>query len=276
MHLDTAEHLDTGSHLTMREPILRVVSLGVRFGGLQAVNSLSFDLARGEILGLIGPNGAGKTTCFNAISGVVRPTAGELFYRGERCTGARPFEMAQRGLVRTFQITSLFGALTARENIVSGRHLKRVGNVVGTLFQTRAYRRSQEELVTKADMLLDFVGLRTVASRRAELLSFGEQRRLEIAIAIATEPATLLLDEPAAGLNHSEANDLMRLIRAIRGRGATILLIEHNMRFMMELSERIVVMNFGEKLAEGAPADIAANARVREIYLGRGRSRAAR
>jgi branched-chain amino acid transport system ATP-binding protein len=276
MHLDTAEHLDTESNPAMREPILRVASLGVRFGGLQAVNSLSFDLAQGEILGLIGPNGAGKTTCFNAISGVVRPTAGELFYRGQRCTGARPFEMAQRGLVRTFQITSLFGALTARENIVSGRHLKRVGNVVGTLFQTRGYRRTQEELVTKADMLLDFVGLRTVASRRAELLSFGEQRRLEIAIAIATEPATLLLDEPAAGLNHSEANDLMRLIRAIRERGATILLIEHNMRFMMELSERIVVMNFGEKLAEGAPADIAANARVREIYLGRGRSRAAR
>jgi branched-chain amino acid transport system ATP-binding protein len=276
MHPETTEHPDTESNPAMREPILRVVSLGVRFGGLQAVNSLSFDLAQGEILGLIGPNGAGKTTCFNAISGVVRPTAGELFYRGERCTGARPFEMAQRGVVRTFQITSLFGALTARENIVSGRHLKRAGNVVGTLFQTRAYRRSQEELVTQADMLLDFVGLRKVASRRAELLSFGEQRRLEIAIAIATEPTTLLLDEPAAGLNHSEANDLMRLIRAIRERGATILLIEHNMRFMMELSERIVVMNFGEKLAEGAPADIAANARVREIYLGRGRSRAAR
>lgn len=276
MHPQTTEHPDAESNPATREPILRVVSLGIRFGGLQAVNNLSFDLAQGEILGLIGPNGAGKTTCFNAISGVVRPTAGELFYRGERCTGARPFEMAQRGVVRTFQITSLFGALTARENIVSGRHLKRAGNVVGTLFQTRAYRRSQEELVTQADMLLDFVGLRTVASRRAELLSFGEQRRLEIAIAIATEPTTLLLDEPAAGLNHSEANDLMRLIRAIRERGATILLIEHNMRFMMELSERIVVMNFGEKLAEGAPADIAANARVREIYLGRGRSRAAR
>ena len=276
MHPQTTEHPDAELNPATREPILRVVSLGIRFGGLQAVNNLSFDLAQGEILGLIGPNGAGKTTCFNAISGVVRPTAGELFYRGERCTGARPFEMAQRGVVRTFQITSLFGALTARENIVSGRHLKRAGNVVGTLFQTRAYRRSQEELVTQADMLLDFVGLRTVASRRAELLSFGEQRRLEIAIAIATEPTTLLLDEPAAGLNHSEANDLMRLIRAIRERGATILLIEHNMRFMMELSERIVVMNFGEKLAEGAPADIAANARVREIYLGRGRSRAAR
>lgn len=259
-----------------KEAVLKVAALGVRFGGLQAVNDLSFELLHGEILGLIGPNGAGKTTCFNAISGALRPTSGELHFLGMRCTGARPFEMARRGLVRTFQLTSLFDALSARDNIVAASHLRREGSVLGTLLQTRKHRRAHRELVDRASDTLDFVGLRTAADLPASGLSFGEQRRLEIAIALAAQPSVLLLDEPAAGMNQAEANELMRLVRAIRDRGTTILLIEHNMRFMMELSERIVVMNFGEKLTEGTPAEIAADARVREVYLGKGRSYARR
>lgn len=256
--------------------ILAVQSLGVRFGGLAAVKDLSFDLREREILGLIGPNGAGKTTCFNALSGVIRPTSGTVRYRGENCAGARSFEMAKRGLVRTFQLTSLFNNLTAEENVIAGGHLRAQGSLLGALFQTPAYRRAQVEARQRANDVLRFVGLESVARKDARALSFGQQRRLEIGIALAAEPSTLLLDEPAAGMNQCEAKELMDLVLLIRSAGTAVLLIEHNMRFVMELSERIVVMNFGEKLKEGTPKEIAEDAQVREVYLGRGRVNAGR
>lgn len=259
-----------------RGTILAVQSLGVRFGGLAAVKDLSFDLKEREILGLIGPNGAGKTTCFNALSGIIRPTSGVIHYRGEPCTGARPYEMAKRGLVRTFQLTNLFHGLTAEENIMAGGHLHAKGSLFGALFQTPTYRRTQAEARQRANAVLRLVGLESVARKEARALSFGQQRRLEIGIALAAEPTTLLLDEPAAGMNQGEAKELMGLVLQIRAAGTSVLLIEHNMRFVMELSERIVVMNFGEKLKEGAPQEIADDAQVREVYLGRGRVNAAR
>lgn len=252
-----------------RSAILIVKNLAVHFGGLRAIQDLSFDVAEGEIFGLIGPNGAGKTTCFNAISGVVPPSAGDLIYNGEHVTGFRPYDVAKRGLIRTFQLTSLFAQLTVQQNVVVGSHLKRRGGIIGAIGQSKGYRLEEEAINTRAEEILGFVGLGHVVNERASQLGFGDQRRLEIAIALAAGPMTLLLDEPAAGMSPVEALDFMRLIRAIRDRGITILLIEHNMRVVMGLCDRVLVLHYGAKVVEGSPEEVAASSEVREVYLGR-------
>jgi len=249
--------------------ILEVSDLQLAFGGVRAVDGLGFAVGESEIVSVIGPNGAGKTSAFNCVSGFYKPTGGTVRLAGEQVTGLRPSAIAARGLARTFQNLRLFGELSVLDNVRAGTHLWLKQSPLDALLHTPRYRRSERESTDEAHKWLDFVELRGDRSGLVRHLPYGEQRRVEIARALARRPKLLLLDEPAAGLNHGEKAELLTLIRRIRELGVAIALIEHDMGLVMEVSERVVVLNFGRVIAEGPPEDVRRNPAVVEAYLGR-------
>jgi len=251
--------------------ILETTGLTRMFGGLSAVDELDLSVEEGEIRGLIGPNGSGKTTALNLITGYIKPTRGMVRYQGSDVSGEQPHELARLGLVRTFQITTLFENLTVRDNVVHGSHLNNHTSLMGALTRSKRYRRQTAEIEDRVRELLAFVGLGERIDAVARDLSAGEHRYLEIAIALAAKPKVLLLDEPATGLNPEEAAYLMNLIRTLRSQGVTVLLVEHNMRLITNICTRITVLNFGAKIAEGTPEEIVGNPDVITAYLGKRR-----
>jgi branched-chain amino acid transport system ATP-binding protein len=285
-------------------PLLEVDHVTLRFGGVVALNDVDFTVRKGEILGLIGPNGAGKTTCFNAITGVVKPTTGAIRFAGSKVVGRKRYKITRLGIARTFQNVRLFPEMSALENVLVGADARHKTSVVGALFRLYRVRVKETELTAvtagggvsrsvqslrrtgqkvfglsrhtleeraareRALELMRLVGIEQRAGELARNLSYGEQRRLEIARALATEPYLLCLDEPAAGFNPTEKEALLALIRKIRDTGVTVLLIEHDMRLVMGVTDRIVVLEFGKKIAEGSPAEIRDNPAVIAAYLG--------
>ena len=241
-------------------PVLRAEDLTVRFGGLTALNGVNFELGRGELRAVIGPNGAGKSTLFNCLTGVLRPTAGRILFGDDDITGLTPDRVSQKGIARSYQITNILPNVTALENVRIAAQSRRHG--WSMLRHYRAYR----DLIEEAEAVLDAVGLLTKANELAANLSHGEQRNLEIGIALATKPRLLCLDEPTAGMSAAETRDTMELVRRI-AKDLTILIVEHDMQVVMELAQRITVLHHGEILAEGAPAEIQRNPRVQEVYL---------
>lgn len=250
------------------ETLVHIDHVTMQFGGLTALDNVDFKIKRGEILGLIGPNGAGKTTCFNAMTGVYKPTRGKVIFDGVPLTKMKRNKITRLGMARTFQNIRLFPTMTALENVVVGADARHKTSVPGALFRSRRHHREERAAVDRAVAILEFVGIADRASDQARNLPYGYQRRLEIARALATEPKLLCLDEPAAGFNPAEKVELMGLIRQIRDQGYTVLLIEHDMRLVMGATDRIVVLEFGRKIAEGTPDQIRDNPAVIAAYLG--------
>jgi branched-chain amino acid transport system ATP-binding protein len=248
--------------------LLEVDDVTIRFGGLTALDGVTFDIHEGEILGLIGPNGAGKTTCFNVMTGVYQATSGQVRFDGSPLTNLKRHEITKLGIARTFQNIRLFKSMTALENVMVGADAHSTVGVLNALFRTSRHRNTEGAARESAQELLDFVGVSSRADELAANLSYGDQRRLEIARAMATGPKLLCLDEPAAGFNPAEKSKLMDLIRKVRDQGYTVLLIEHDMRLVMGVTDRIVVLEFGRKIAEGSPAEIRDNPAVIAAYLG--------
>jgi len=250
--------------------LLQTTNVVKRFGGLVAVNKMNFSLEKGQIVSIIGPNGAGKTTFFNSLTGIYTPEEGEISFNGHKLIGLRPDQVVEHGIARTFQNIRLFGSMTVIENILVGMHTQLKQKGTDALFRTKAFHKEEAEAEETAKELMTYVGLKNVGNELARNLAYGGQRRIEIARALAANPTLLLLDEPTAGMNPNETEDAIKLFRRIRDdKGITVLLIEHDMRVVMNISERISVMDYGEKIAEGTPAEIRSNQRVIEAYLGR-------
>ena len=249
--------------------VMEVQGLCKRFGGLTAVDGVSFDVEKGEILSIIGPNGAGKSTLFKLITAFLRPSAGTVRFNGERISGLPAHQVARMGVVRTFQETTIFKEMTALENVVIAHHLRSHAGSLGFFFSSRTARADEAAFRESAAEILDYLGLGRVKGERARNLPHGYLRGLGIAIAMAAAPKVLLLDEPFAGMHAEETSQAMRMVQGIRERGTTVLLVEHDMRAVMGISDRVVVLNFGRKIAEGTPSAIQGDEAVIEAYLGR-------
>lgn len=250
--------------------MLKLENLTIRFGGLTAVNNVTTHVKKGEIFGLVGPNGAGKTTTFNMISGYYAPTSGKVIFDGQEIQGKTQYEINRLGIARTYQNINLFNKMTVLENCMIGCHPRMKANLFDAIFNTPRKRREDAASVEKCRKILEFMDLGHRQEYLAKSLSYGEQRRLEIARALVSDPKLLLLDEPAAGMNSTEKDELSGMIRSIRDMGITILLVEHNMKLVMGVCDRICVLNFGEKLAEGTPEYIQSHEGVVAAYLGGG------
>jgi branched-chain amino acid transport system ATP-binding protein len=254
-------------------PILDIRALTMDFGGIRALDNLDLTVRQGEIVALIGPNGAGKTTFFNCLTGIYRPTGGDLLFtrpgrKTVRLNGLKPNKVTQQGLARTFQNIRLFPNMTVLENVMIGHHCRTKAKVLGAIFRNPKTLVEEKEIVEKSAVLLDKIGLLSMANEFAKNLPYGAQRRLEIARALATDPLLLLLDEPAAGMNPQETSELDDMIDKIRARGYSVLLIEHDMKLVMSLSDHIFVMDYGKKIAEGTPEQVRSNPAVIKAYLG--------
>ncbi|MET0012739.1 MAG: ABC transporter ATP-binding protein [Sedimenticola sp.] len=257
----------------MSMPILEVNGLSMFFGGIRAVDQVDLDINAGEIVALIGPNGAGKTTFFNCLTGIYNPTAGDILLnrpekKPARLNGLKPNKVTEKGMARTFQNIRLFQNMTVLENVMIGRHCRTRSFIAGAIFRTRHNRQEEREIIERSYQILEKVGLADNVNDLAKNLSYGQQRRLEIGRALATDPFLLLLDEPAAGMNPQETKELDELISRIRADGLSILLIEHDMKLVMSISDRIFVMDYGKRIAQGTPEEVRANPAVIKAYLG--------